>query len=187
MQSHQAHTVVEKSKKYMKGMKLWFYLSLYNHDNRFKDVSNKTLHKAPTGIHDGIIKALEKEIWILKTKLNNNCNIIKNKPSRENYKLIKKVIAEKVVILERKIKLCQVRKISCDNIQPTTSVWKRNGRFKKYVTVHKRKEKHNRYRSKKKQSIKETKQNGADQNIINLSNTVLSEEQKSLLKKFLLF
>ena len=76
----------------------------------------------PTGIHDGIIKALEKEIGILKTKRNNNCNIIKNKPSRENYKLIKKVIAEKVVILERKIKSCQVRKISCDNIQPTTSV-----------------------------------------------------------------
>ena len=47
----------------------------------------------------------------------------------------------------------------------------------------KRKEKRKRYRSKKKQIIKEIKQNAPDQNAINLSNTVLSEEQISLLKK----
>ena len=49
--------------------------------------------------------------------------------------------------------------------------------------MNKRKEKRKRYRSKKKQSIKEIKQNAPDQNAINLSNSVLSEEQKSLLKK----
>ena len=47
----------------------------------------------------------------------------------------------------------------------------------------KRKEKRKRYSSKKKQIIKEIEQNAPDQNAINLSNTVLSEEQKSLLKK----
>ena len=49
--------------------------------------------------------------------------------------------------------------------------------------MNKRKEKRKRYRSKKKQSIKEIEQNAPDQNAINLSNSVLSEEQKSLLKK----
>ena len=44
--------------------------------------------------------------------------------------------------------------------------------------MNKRKEKRKRYRSKKKQSIKEIKQNAPDQNTINLSNSVLSEEQK---------
>ena len=49
--------------------------------------------------------------------------------------------------------------------------------------MNKRKEKRKRYRSKKKKSIKEIKQNAPDQNAINLFNSVLSEEQKSLLKK----
>ena len=49
--------------------------------------------------------------------------------------------------------------------------------------MNKRKEKHKRYRSKKKQSIKEIEQNAPDQNAINFFNSLLSEEQKSLLKK----
>ena len=164
-------------------MKLRFHLSLCNHDSKLKDVCSKILHKASTGIRDEIIKALEKEIRNLRTKRNNNRNNIKNKTTRENYKLIKKLVAEKVVTLEQKVKSRQVRKLSRDNIQPTTSVRKRNRRFKKDVIVNKRKEKRKRYRSKKKQSIKEIKQNAPDQNAINLSNSVLSEEQKSLLKK----
>ena len=60
---------------------------------------------------------------------------------------------------------------------------KKNRRFKKDVIVNKRKEKHERYRSKKKQKNKEIKQNAPDQNAISLSDSVLSEEQKSLLKK----
>ena len=92
--------------------------------------------------------------WILKTKRNNNRNNIKNKTTRENRSFIKKVVAEKVVIFERKIKSRQVRIISRYNIQPTTSVRKRNRRFKKDVIVNKRKEKLERYRSKKKQASK---------------------------------
>ena len=60
---------------------------------------------------------------------------------------------------------------------------KKSRRIKKDVIVDKRKQKCKRCRYKKKQSIKETKQNAHDQNAINFSNTVLSEEQKSLLKK----
>ena len=90
----------KKSKKYLKGMKLRYHGSLWNHDNKLKDVCSKILHKASTGICDEIIKALEKEIWTLKTK-HNNSNNIKNKTTRENYKLIKKVVAEKVFILEQ--------------------------------------------------------------------------------------
>ena len=101
---------------------------LCNRDNKLKDVSGKILHKAPTGICDEVIKALEKERRTLRTKRNNNWNIIKNKTTREIYKLIKKVVAEKVVILEQKIKSRLVRKIGCGNIQPTTSPYKRNRR-----------------------------------------------------------
>ena len=68
-------------------------------------------------------------------------------------------------------------------MQSTTSIRKRNRRIKKDAIVNKRKEKRKRYRSKKKQSIKEIKQNAPDQNVINLSNSVLSKEQKSLLIK----
>ena len=92
-------------------------------------------------------------------------------------------MAEKVVTLEQKIKSRQVQKLSRDNIRPTASVRKRNRRFKKDVIVNKRKEKRKRYSSEKKQSIKEIKQNAPDQNAINFSNSILSEEQKSLLKK----
>ena len=37
-------------------MKLRFHLSLCNHDNKLKDVCSKILHKASTGIRDGIVK-----------------------------------------------------------------------------------------------------------------------------------
>ena len=107
-------------------MKLRFHLSLCNHGNKLKDVCSKMLHKASTGIHDEIIKALEKEIRTLRTKHKNNRNNIKNKTTRENCKLIKKVVAEKVVTLEQKIKSRQVRKLSRNNIRPTKSVRKRN-------------------------------------------------------------
>ena len=83
-------------------MKLRFRLSLCNHDSKLKDVCSKILHKASTGIRDEIIKALEKEIRNLRTKRNNNRNNIKNKNTRENYKLIKKLVAEKVITLEQK-------------------------------------------------------------------------------------
>ena len=88
-----------------------------------------------------------------------------------------------MVTLEQKIKSRQVQNLSRDNIRPTASVRKRNRRFKKAVIVNKRKEKRKRYRSKKKQSTKQIKQNAPDQNAINFSNSVLSEEQKSLLKR----
>ena len=118
----------------------------------------------------------------LRTKRNNNCNNIKNKTTRENYKHIKKVVAEKVVILEQKIKSHQIRKISHDK-HTTNYISLKKRWFKNNVIVNKRKEKRERYRSKKKQTIKEIKQNAPDQNTINLSNSVLSKEQKALLKK----
>ena len=174
----------EKSKKYPKGVKLRFYLSLCNHDDKFKVVCSKILHKASAGKLDEIIKALEKEIRTLRTKCNNNRNTIKNKTTRENYKLIGKIVPEKVVILEQKIKSRQARKISRDNIQPTASVPKRSRRFKKDVIVNKGKEKRKRYRSKKKQSIKEIKQDAPDQNAINLSNSVRRAKMTTKKRSF---
>ena len=127
------------------------------------------------------LKLLKKKLE-LRTKRNNNCNNIKNKTTRENYKHIKKVVAEKVVILEQKIKSHQIRKISHDK-HTTYYISLKKKWFKNNVIVNKRKEKRERYRSKKKQTIKEIKQNAPDQNTINLSNSVLSKEQKALLKK----
>ena len=127
------------------------------------------------------VKLLKKKLE-LRTKRNNNCNNIKNKTTRENYKHIKKVVAEKVVILEQKIKSHQIRKISHDK-HTTYYISLKKRWFKNNVIVNKRKEKRERYRSKKKQTIKEIKQNAPDQNTINLSNSVLSKEQKALLKK----
>ena len=127
------------------------------------------------------LKLLKKKLE-LRTKRNNNCNNIKNKTTRENYKHIKKVVAEKVVILEQKIKSHQIRKISHDK-HTTYYISLKKRWFKNNVIVNKRKEKRERYRFKKKQTIKEIKQNAPDQNTINLSNSVLSKEQKALLKK----
>ena len=127
------------------------------------------------------LKLLKKKLE-LRTKRNNNCNNIKNKTTRENYKHIKKVVAEKVVILEQKVKSHQIRKISHDK-HTTYYISLKKRWFKNNVIVNKRKEKRERYRSKKKQTIKEIKQNAPDQNTINLSNSVLSKEQKALLKK----
>ena len=80
-------------------------------------------HQLDDEIRGDIIKALEKEIRTLKTKRNHYRNNIKNKTTRENYKLIKKVVAEKVVILESKIKPRQVWLIRRDKIKPAGSGW----------------------------------------------------------------
>ena len=45
------------------------------------------------------------------------------------------------------------------------------------------KEKRKRYKARKKDNIKEIIENAPDQNTINLTNAVLSEDQKTLLKK----
>ena len=118
-------------------MELRFHQSLCNPKNKLKDACSKMLHKASNAIRDEIIKALEKEIQSLKTKRNHNRNNVKNKIIRENYKLIKKVVAEKVVILGRKQTSRQVRKMSRDIIQPATSVCKRKRRFNKNLIVDK--------------------------------------------------
>ena len=83
-------------------MKLRFHVYLRNHDNKLKDVCSKILHEVSTGIRDYIIKAPENKSKNLRTKHNNNRNNVKNKTTRENYKLIKKLTAEKVVTLEYK-------------------------------------------------------------------------------------
>ena len=80
----------KKSKKYPKDMKLRFHLSPCNHDNKLKDVCSKILDKASTGIRDEIIKALEKEIRIFRTKRNNNHNNIKNKLPEKIINLLRK-------------------------------------------------------------------------------------------------
>ena len=127
-------------------------------------------------------KALNKEITSLK-KSSENHTSIKNKITKENYKLIKKTVAQKVVILEHKIKSRQNRKKERDHIQHATAPQKRNRRFKRNIAIDKRKEKRKRYKARKKDDIKEIIENAPDQNAINLSNAVLSEDQKTFLKK----
>ena len=69
-----------------------------------------------------------------------------------------------------------------DQIQHTTAPQKRN-RFKRNIAIDKRKEKRKQYKARKKDDIKEIIENAPNQNAINLSNAVLSEDQKTLLKK----
>ena len=130
-----------------------------------------------------IIKALHKEVNTLKLIRNQTRKNIKTKTSRENYKLINKSVAVKIAILERNIKFRHTRKQERDHIQPNIVARKRNRRFKKEIIMNKRKEKRKRYRSKKREKLKLIKQNAPDQNAINLSKTILTEEEKSILIK----
>ena len=54
-------------------------------------------------------------------------------------------------------------------------------RFKRNIAIDKRKEKGKQYKARKKNDIKEIIQNAPDENAINLSNAVLSEDQKIFL------
>ena len=97
------------------------------------------------------------------------------------------MVAQKVVILESNIKSRHNPKKERDHIQHAIAPQKRNRRFKRYIAVDKRKEKRKRYKPRKKDNIKEIIENAPDQNAINLSNAVLSEDHKTLLKKGLPF
>ena len=98
-------------------MKLKFNLSLCNSNIQLKNECNKILDTASFGIRDKIIKALNKEITSLKRKRTENHISIKNKTTKENYKLIKKAVTQKVVILERNIKSRHNRKTAVYNMQ----------------------------------------------------------------------
>ena len=141
-------------------MKLKFNLSLCKHKLQLKNECNKSLDTASFRIRDKIMKALNNEIKSLKRKRSENHTSIKNKTTWENYKLIKKILAQKVVILERNIK-------SQDHIQHKIATQKRNRRFKRNIAVDKRKEKRKRYKARKKDNITETIENAPDQNAIN--------------------
>ena len=147
-----------------------------------KNECKKILDTASFRIRDKIIKALNKEITSLKRKRSENHTSIKNKTTKENYKLIRKTVAQKVVILERNIKPRHSRKKERDHIQHTTAPKKRNRRFNRNIAADKRKEKCKPYKARKKDNIKEVIENAPDQNAINLSNAVSSEDQKTLLK-----
>ena len=141
-------------------MKLKFNLSLCKHKLQLKNECNKSLDTASFRIRDKIMKALNNEIKSLKRKRSENHTSIKNKTTWENYKLIKKILAQKVVILERNIK-------SQDHIQHKIATQKRNRRFKRNIAVDKRKEKRKRYKARKKDNITEIIENAPDQNAIN--------------------
>ena len=88
-----------------------------------------------------------------------------------------------MLFLEHKIKSRHSHKKERDYIQHATAPQKRNRRFKRNIAIDKRKEKRKRYKARKKNDIKEIIENATDQNAIDLSNAVLSEDQKTLLKK----
>ena len=94
----------KRSKRYPKGMKVKFNLSLCNRNIQLKNECNKTLGTAFFRIRGKLTKALNKEITSLKRKRSENHTSIKNNTTKENYKLFKKTVAPKVVILEHKIK-----------------------------------------------------------------------------------
>ena len=80
----------KKSKKYPKGMKLKFNLSLSNRNIQLKNECNKILDTASFKTRDKITEALNKGITSLKRKHSENHTSIKDKTTKENYKLIKK-------------------------------------------------------------------------------------------------
>ena len=148
-----------------------------------KNECNKILETVSFRIRDKITKALNKEIKSLKKKRWENHTSIKNNTTKENYKLIKKTIAQKFIILEHKIKSRHSCKKERDHIQYTTAPRKRNRKFKRNIAIDKRKEKRKRYKARKKDGIKEIIENAPAQNAINLSNAVLSEDQKNFIEK----
>ena len=120
--------------------------------------------------------APDKEIRTLKTRCNQSRKNIKNKTTKETYRLIKKTVAGKFIVLEHNIKSRHIQKRNRDHVQPTIVTCKGN-RFKRNIILNKKKEKHKRYRVRKKENIQQTKQNAPDQNTINLSSAVLSVEK----------
>ena len=89
---------------------------------------------------DKILKALNKEITSFKRKRSENHTSIKNKTTKENYKLIKKTVAQKDVIFERNIKSRTSRKKERGHKKQTTAPQKGNRRFNRNIAVDKRKE-----------------------------------------------
>ena len=81
-------------------------------------------------------------ISTLKTKYNQSCTNLKNKTTKENYRLIKKRVGGDIVVLERYTKSWHIRQSNCDHVQ-TTIVGRS---FKRNIILNKRKK---RYRARK--------------------------------------
>ena len=78
----------------------------------------------------------------------------------------KKTVLQKDVIFEGNIKSRDSRKKERDHIQHTTAPQKRSSRFKRNIAVDKTKEKHKRYKARKKDNVNEIIENAPDQNAL---------------------
>ena len=58
-------------------------------------------------------------ISTLKTKYNQSCTNLKNKTTKENYRLIKKRVGGNIVVLECYTKSWHIRQSNCDHVQTT--------------------------------------------------------------------
>ena len=103
---------------------------------------------------DKILKALNKETTSFKRKRSENHTSIKNKTTKENYKLIKKTVAQKDVIFERNIKSRTSRKKERGHKKQTTAPQKGNRRFNRNIAVDKRKENVNNTKLERKKTSK---------------------------------
>ena len=87
----------------------------------------------------------------LETRCNQSRTNIKSKTTKENHRLIKKAVADKIIVLEQSR---HIRKRNRDHVQPTILTRKRNKRFRRNIILNKKKEERKRYRVRKKENSK---------------------------------
>ena len=167
-------------KTFPKGLHLKFNLSLCK-DRNLQRNRNFILCAAAGKIQDQIIKALNIKINSLRQKMTNLRKTVAKRISKEQLKSLNCKI-KRTTDKEREKKPRQIRKYNRDNLVIKTCN-RKNRRFSREQLCATLKEKRRNRRDKQNQNIVRIKQTAPHQNAINLTSTVLSESQKSLLQK----
>ena len=165
-----------------KGLKLKFNLSLCENDHRLKKEISKILNKSSSQIQESLIKANDRHIFNTNNRKNNFINSL---PEDSITELLAGVHAN-TTLLRHKLQQNHASKFSRDNIDPTKTIKKGKTRNRRFDKKKRNSRKRNNRLSKKSANLIRKQiaiDNTPDQNAINLSDSLLSEEAKSLLKK----
>ena len=178
-------TTYKRYEKYPKGLNIKFNLALCINNKQLQRKCEVILNRTSRNIQSKVIKAVYIELhklWqqrrLIKVKISETFSQVEQRRIRTN-------IRRRMQIIETNTKRRHQRKIKRDNfcIENNNNNKKRNRRFSRKHQIEKKREKIKRVKLNRKERIRKAKEEGPDQNAINLSSRVLTTPQKSVLAK----
>ena len=175
-------TNYKRNRRYPKGFRLKFNLSLCSDSPELKRNCNNVLRNASLKLRDIILKSVELKVKEINKERDSLRNKIKAKVRATEFRNIQNYVLRKIENLSLEIKYRHEKKYKRANISAIESN-RQNRRFRRGKRKKHNKQRKKRWAEQQQILINEAKQNCPDQNAINLCNLEISDSADLLLSK----